>query len=409
MEGIPEEEDCDINGNLCGKGDNCFECDEFGFNPFQQNEHTARGNKGDAAVPPITDKGGPQTEGTSTLEHQKETPHHQKGYEIRFKSTFSRVQAEKELQQEKTNQQNHSRQQQQQQQQPKRVSPIHRLTTAFGRTHPNNKSNKMPKCKRLETAAVAELDLAADVLLASRGFPEGFPFRELSVPKDIERSVSELTMRSHGAFEEHRHTANKRRMAYYAVGRAAPCGDHGSSGGNRRCYFGGNAIPYGMPFYAGSVRQGPRTLVVFCLPSALGLPRSNDGRGSPDQFSSTAEGEAYLASLPAPDAQLTEEMNRRYPEQFDTLPMQVRSPHCWRLFIKFCFFSGLPIAEGEMHYRVKSYVVVFSPAAQQYQQQQNEEIALSHEVMEGEKALLFWVYCRFLSHLKIPHCTVLAQ
>ena len=56
-----------------------------------------------------------------------------------------------------------------------------------------------------------------------------------------------------------------------------------SGGGNRRCYFTGDAVPRGAPFYAGSVRQGPRTLVVFCLPAALGLPRAEgtgrQGRG----------------------------------------------------------------------------------------------------------------------------------
>jgi hypothetical protein len=81
-------------------------------------------------------------------------------------------------------------------------------------------------------------------------------------------------------------------------------------------------------------------------------------------------------------------MSKRYREPFDTLPVQVRSPHCWRLFVKFCFFSGLPIAECELHYRVKDNVTTFSSSMQSPQQQQ-EEIALSHEVMEGELTL----YC----------------
>ena len=86
-----------------------------------------------------------------------------------------------------------------------------------------------------------------------------------------------------------------------------------------------------------------------------------------------------------PDAKILTEMSRRYPEPFDTLPVQVRSPHCWRLFVKFCFFSGLPIAEGEMHYRVKSSVNVYRPSMPlALQERQGEEIALSHEVMEGE-------------------------
>jgi hypothetical protein len=87
-----------------------------------------------------------------------------------------------------------------------------------------------------------------------------------------------------------------------------------------------------------------------------------------------------LTVLPEPSQDLLRDISNRYPEQFETLPIQVRSPHCWRLFIKFCFFSGLPIAEGELHYKVKDEVSseVFG-----------EEIILSHEVMEavnGESA-----------------------
>jgi hypothetical protein len=83
--------------------------------------------------------------------------------------------------------------------------------------------------------------------------------------------------------------------------------------------------------------------------------------------------EYLLRVLPAPSQDLLDNMADRYPEQFETLPLQVRSPHCWRLFVKFCFFSGLPIAEGEMHYKVQDSV------AEQY----GEEIILSHEVMEA--------------------------
>jgi hypothetical protein len=73
-------------------------------------------------------------------------------------------------------------------------------------------------------------------------------------------------------------------------------------------------------------------------------------------------------------------MGVRYPEQFETLPVQVRAVSCWRLYVKFCFFSGLPIAEGEMHYKVKDEI-----AMEEY----GEEIVLSHDVMEavnGESA-----------------------
>jgi hypothetical protein len=37
----------------------------------------------------------------------------------------------------------------------------------------------------------------------------------------------------------------------------------------------------GAPFYAGSFQQGLRTLVVFCLPSALGLPESDAKANEP--------------------------------------------------------------------------------------------------------------------------------
>ena len=201
----------------------------------------------------------------------------------------------------------------------------------------------------------------------------GFGYIELP-PHELERSVSELTMRSIGAHARDSKSLDSRRMAYYAVGRS---GD-GKSSGNRRCYFTGTAIPYATPFYAGCVQQGPRTLVVFCLPSALGLQTISASSQTRE------ERERYLQSLPAPDVNLLKEMKKRYAEPFDTLPSQVRSPVCWQLFVKFCFFSGLPIAEGEMHYRVKSSVNVVvassSPAADP--NSIPEEISLSHEVME---------------------------
>ena len=83
--------------------------------------------------------------------------------------------------------------------------------------------------------------------------------------------------------------------------------------------------------------------------------------------------EYLLSVLPEPKKHLLDEMAKRYPAQFATLPLQVRSPHCWRLYVKFCFFSGLPIAEGEMHYKVIDSI------ADPY----GEEIILSHEVMEA--------------------------
>lgn len=246
-----------------------------------------------------------------------------------------------------------------------------------------------------------------------------------SAAVELERSISELTMRSSYGVATAKLSEN-RRMAYYAVGK-----HHRQSGrgGNRRCYFTGKLILSGAPFYAGSVQQGLRTLVVFCLPSSVGLPKGSEAEkdsgsvlanlesssakfpsgpskagaarsilsrkssrnGGSSKISSAGMDEMslsvgeeldpnwgldkdYLLSvLPAPDQELLDDMARRFPEQFETLPVQVRSPHCWRLYVKFCFFSGLPIAEGELHYKVRDDVAdVFG-----------EEVILSHEVMEA--------------------------
>jgi hypothetical protein len=247
---------------------------------------------------------------------------------------------------------------------------------------------------------------------------------------ELERCISELTMRSSYG-EATAKIAENRRMAYYAVGR-----HHRQSGrgGNRRCYFTGKLILGGAPFYAGSVQQGLRTLVVFCLPSAVELPldmhrntspstrmplgslsshrrpslssRSNTSaahsRSNPRSTTGSLlsrkgsklsrlssvddtsveeeldpnwelDKEYLLSVLPEPTQELLDEMAERYPAQFETLPVQVRSPHCWKLYVKFCFFSGLPIAEGEMHYKVRDSL------ANLY----GEEIILSHEVMEA--------------------------
>ena len=376
MEGIPEGDDehTDTNNNgLCGNDNHCFEFEDFGFNAFQDNDddntntknqqqQQQRSIKDEKSIVATSERGGPSQTVTSIPSEQQN-----KGYEIRLKSTFSQIKAQEDA----------AKSIDQRKQQP---------LGAFGRTHPNYKKTiSHPSDNSINNNAFKpqkSQHIFNDVPQgSSRALPDGLPFKELSVPPEIEHSVSELTMRSHGAFERHKYTSDSRRMAYYAVGRTT--GDDGNaskSGGNRRCYFTGNPIPYGMPFYAGSVQQGPRTLVVFCLPSALGLPMFSDiqAMDSAHQFSNKAGREKYLASLPEPDTKLLKEMSRRYPEPFDTLPVQVRSPHCWRLFVKFCFFSGLPIAEGEMHYRVKSSVTVLSSP-----QQNGEEIALSHEVMEA--------------------------
>jgi hypothetical protein len=277
------------------------------------------------------------------------------------------------------------------------------------------------------------------------------PLDTLEVEQDetvLQRSISELTMRSSYG-EATAKLADTRRMAYYAVGKHHKNGSS-KRAGNRRCYFTGKLILGGSPFYAGSVQQGLRTLVVFCLPSSLGLPEGIDAsqmsklkretsvtsrmtnKSGKSQSSgvfiprllkkdlsfgirkrtnsansavnsrlssliSSSDGtgmsldEDYdpnwdldrdylLQVLPDPSQKLLDTMAQMYPEQYQTLPVQVRSPNCWRLFIKFCFFSGLPIAEGEMYYKVRDEV-----ANEVY----GEEIILSHDVMEavnGESA-----------------------
>lgn len=327
----------------------------------------------------------------------------------------------------------------------------------------------------------------------------------------LERSISELTMRSSYAATEgylqQQQQAGKmpenRRMAYYAVGQHHRRG--ASGGGNRRCYFTGKLILGGAPFYAGSVLQGLRTLVVFCLPSAVGLPdretilrykpgyaaqqqqlsssasllsypssnggsslrglrllkASTNGSGSKatntssylsnsqyttttsynnlggaaaldgtvrsmgtastrnrqlgsnaamnqthnkritssgastagtkmsrlsslDDLSLSIDGDLdpnfnldrdfLLKVLPPANAALLRQMAHLYPDQFETLPMQVRDATQWKLYVKFCFFSGLPISDGEMHYKVLDDI-----AEQVY----GEEIVLSHDVMEA--------------------------
>jgi len=256
--------------------------------------------------------------------------------------------------------------------------------------------------------------------------------------RNFSRSISELTMHSSlGEITEK--ISDARRMAYYAVGKhqataKAPSGGEGS-GGNRRCYFTGELIRGGQPFYAGSVQQGLRTLVVFCLPRALGLPKKEDlerisamdgvmeearsttksvasqksrfsQKSRVSKFSSvwsdgaamesynteweedddgnlceTMKAEWLLQALPEPGPDLMNDMERRYPEQFMTLPQQVRSHSCWRLYMKFCFFSGLPIADGEMYYKV--FDKITAKLGKQLYKAGIDEIILSHEVMEA--------------------------
>jgi hypothetical protein len=356
--------------------------------------------------------------------------------------------------------------------------------TSLETTHNNNNNNN----------DIISIQKLAAIAKAAAG---AMPVESLTVKPEeaaeLERSISELTMRSSyaatdGALQK---IPENRRMAYYAVGK-----HHRQSGGggNRRCYFTGKLILGGAPFYAGSVLQGLRTLVVFCLPSAIGLPdkesilmhtshkpgrteshstsgsslrglrlmkAGTNGSGSKatshlsqytnnthnlgashasgshvmpplhlesgirsrssgllsrvskghkrmssggastagtsfasksmmsrlsslDDLSLSIEGDLdpnwsldrdfLLKVLPPASPDLLQQMATLYPDQFETLPVQVRDASQWKLYVKFCFFSGLPISDGEMHYKIRDDI-----AEQVY----GEEIVLSHDVMEA--------------------------
>lgn len=245
---------------------------------------------------------------------------------------------------------------------------------------------------------------------------------DLHASENFQRSISELTMQSSYAMATSKLTES-RRMAYYAVGKTTDDSSpktttrsgRSEAGGNRKCYFSGRLIVSGKPFYAGSVQQGLRTLVVFCQPRALGLPTqeklqkagewqskgnktklsyqesftSNDAAAPSHGKSSQEEElcahdqsltcEQLLRVIPAPDSHVMKLIETRFPEQYATLPKQVRSPDCWRVYIKFCFFSGLPVADGEMYYRVLDNV----SQGMNLQAMGTDEIILSHEVMEA--------------------------
>lgn len=266
-------------------------------------------------------------------------------------------------------------------------------------------------------------------------YREFVPFENIAIDKTVSmgKTVSELTVGS--TLKPQKVFSSCRRMAYYAVGKHLNTTDKEGKmeGGNRRCYFTGQLIRGGVPFYAGSVQQELKTLVVFCVPSALGLPKKEDvervsevehrklskisgvlqkinssGSVASDTSSDCdnlesdytvwvedGEGnlcermkpEFMLQALPDPNVHLMMEMEKRYPEQFQTLPTQVRSHKCWRLYIKFCFFSGLPIADGEVYFKVNNQVA--NILSQKLQKAGIDEIILSHEVMEavnGDKA-----------------------
>lgn len=255
------------------------------------------------------------------------------------------------------------------------------------------------------------------------------PLTELHT-ESVQRNISELTMRS--SYAEHKSLQSlpdSRRMAFYAVGKH----HNRKNGGNRRCYFTGKLI-LNTPYYAGCVREGLRTLVVFCLPSALGLPdqkslkarrslggsfgggilggsrggrwNSLSSRKSTKSRNSTTSSlksgsrmsktslddlscldrdedldpnwvldRDYLLSVLSEEmtSEMMENLRLLYPEDYSTLPVQVRDAKQWRLYSRFCFFSGMPIAESDLHYRLDPTI-----AEEVYA---GDEILLSHEVM----------------------------
>ena len=165
----------------------------------------------------------------------------------------------------------------------------------------------------------------------------------------IRPTVSELTMHSHGdaylKFLTAKNIHVQRRMAYYAVGDPNPTNTWNQTkqnNPNRRCYFTGRDILPKQPFFAGILHHDLRSLVVFCLPSSLDYDNTNN----PESLTNISE------------ETLIHDIQKRYPQQFASLPIPMQTPStsnesCWKLYVKFCFFSGLPIAEGEMHYRVQ--------------------------------------------------------
>jgi hypothetical protein len=95
----------------------------------------------------------------------------------------------------------------------------------------------------------------------------------------------------------------------------------------------------------------------------------------------TLNAEWLLQALPEPKVEIMQEMESRYPDQYETLPQQVRNHSCWRLYLKFCFFSGLPIADGEMYYKVSDKIT--AKLRKQLYRAGIDEIILSYEVMEA--------------------------
>ena len=257
---IPEEEDdagdARLNYRLCSSDNHCFP--ELDRTAFQGN---GRGEEEQG----IRDNESPNN--TTTQETR--------GYEIRLKSTFSQLQIKNQRQQQKQSiHTNNPNDDSSSLPASSRAAPL-LPPSAFGRTHPDKKS---------ATATITPTQPRKAPDTSSRSLPpssQSLPFEYLSVPLDLKSKsvpssndksiadaidapgpiqptasdVSELTMRSHGERYQ-RYASDSRRMAYYAVGKANE-GEVGG-GGNRRCYFTGSGIRYGVPFYAGSVQQGPR-------------------------------------------------------------------------------------------------------------------------------------------------------
>ncbi|GKY99105.1 hypothetical protein MPSEU_000866000 [Mayamaea pseudoterrestris] len=252
---------------------------------------------------------------------------------------------------------------------------------------------------------------------------------------ELERNISELTLPSSHVSTGSKTMPDHRRMAFYAVGAKQPKGGPGDS---RGCYFSGKPIFAGTPFYAGCLRQNMRTMVVFCLPSALGLPAKtstcssnsigstvgvasdnidvcdaiykyktkkkktsrrywsgSSSTASTSQMStspltsyddlssksldggvdsSSPSGQELLRQLPLPDRHLLDQMQILYPNQFITLPLEIRDVRVWKLYMRFCFFSGLPIAENEVYYKLREDINFLV---------RGKQVLLSRDVMEA--------------------------
>lgn len=215
----------------------------------------------------------------------------------------------------------------------------------------------------------------------------------LRIPQDhedyhISQTVSELTMQSLGeaywnslsllgAGGSSSTNMNNRRMAYYAIGPTIETSTNHQQPQQqlRQCYFTGTPIlsSSSSPFYAGILHRNLQSLVVLCAYTSIELPPSPSATTNCCTFLHEEQQQLVVDYL-----------RTRYPKLFSQLPSSLRQPSSWKLYTKFCSFSGLPIAEGEMHYRVS-----LSSSQRQLSNQEdtnddimiNEDILLSHELM----------------------------